>query len=822
MEHTSVIADLVLGLCILLLLASATLLGARQLRLPFTVLLVIIGLGIAALSDTLPPALAGLLDFHVSPDIILYVFLPTLIFESAFHLDVRQLRDNLYPVLTLAVPGLLISTVVIAALVAGLTDVPFAAALVLGAILSATDPVAVIALFQQLGAPARLTVLVEGESLFNDATAIVAAKILLAVAIAGYVTFDTVVAGVGDFLFVFFGGIVVGWLMALLAGLALGAVHENQAIEITVLTVLAYLSFIVGEEVFHVSGVMATVAAGLTIGGWGRSKISPGVNAYIEHFWAYVAFVANALIFLLVGLTIELDALARHADILLVAVLAMLLSRALVIYTLVPAIGRLPGAERVDLGYQTVMYWGGLRGAVALAVVLSLGDFQWTEAFTAVVMGAVLFTLIVQGLTMEPLIRVLGLDRPNAGDRFARDEIQVETALGAIARIPELGAGGLFSARIARDLEARHRAEIDTLRAAIAELRAHELTADEEQRVLHLRCLAVEKADYYVQYSRHHITEDAYRAAAHTVSRRIDDLRHFGHLHERTAGPRPLVQRLLARLPGALARHLGTRAAARAYQLAWAEFQATRRVEAFLEEAAAAETVQAGALEGVRAYYAARRDTARGQLDDWAEQFPEFVAAMQQRLAERLILRAERDAIAGHIDSGALPHGLGEELLEAFDERIRGLGGVSAGALEVAPAELLRKVPFFADAPAADVARVVQLLKPLTVAPGEDIVSQDETGATMYFIARGVVRVLRRGTDGEEREVASLIAGDFFGEIALLRDEPRTATCRAATACALYELTRADVEAATQLCPAIGESLRRAAAARAVETGALA
>ena len=228
MEHHGVIAELVLGLCILLLLASATLAVAKRLNLPFTILLVIVGLAIAVVSPYLPVSMARLLDFHISPEIILYVFLPSLIFESAFHLDARQLRDNLLPVLTLAVPGLLISTVVIAGLVAALTDVPFIAALVLGAILSATDPVAVIALFQQLGAPQRLTVLVEGESLFNDATAIVAAKILLAVALAGFVTWETVAAGILNFVFVFFGGIVVGWLMALVAGFVLGLVHENR------------------------------------------------------------------------------------------------------------------------------------------------------------------------------------------------------------------------------------------------------------------------------------------------------------------------------------------------------------------------------------------------------------------------------------------------------------------------------------------------------------------------------------------------------------------------------------------------------------------
>ena len=174
--HENPVADLVIGISILLLLASATLALARRLHAPFTILLVLVGMALAQLAPLLPPGVGRVLDLHIGTELILYVFLPSLIFESATHLDWRELRDNLVPVLTLAVPGLLVSTGVIGALVALFGDVPLAAALVLGAILSATDPVAVIALFRQLGAPRRLTVLVEGESLLNDATAIVVTK----------------------------------------------------------------------------------------------------------------------------------------------------------------------------------------------------------------------------------------------------------------------------------------------------------------------------------------------------------------------------------------------------------------------------------------------------------------------------------------------------------------------------------------------------------------------------------------------------------------------------------------------------------------------
>ena len=818
MEHHSQVADLVVGISMLLLLASATLLLARKIRLPFTVLLVIAGVALRQLASTLPPGMGRLLDIHISPDIIFYVFLPSLIFESASHLDVRQLRDNLAPVLTLAVPGLLISTGMIAGLVSALTDVPFPAALVLGAILSATDPVAVIALFHQLGAPQRLTVLVEGESLFNDATAIVAAKILLAVALAGFFTPATVGNAVIEFFVVFIGGIAVGWLMAVAAGIVLGAIHENQAIEISILTTLAYLSFLIGEEVFHVSGVMATVAAGLTMGGSGRSKISPGIADYIEQFWAYVAFVANALIFLLVGLAIDMQALALFADILLVAVVAMLISRALVIYALVPAVGRLPGAEPVGRAYQTVLYWGGLRGAVALAVVMSLGDFEWARAFTAVVMGAVLFTLIVQGLTIEPLMRWLGLDQPTVGDRLALDEARVEAALKAVARIPELGAGGLFSAAIAARLKQENLGEIARLREAISELQAFEVDDDQAQRMLWLRCLVTERIAYYDLFSRHHIDERTYRALDHDANQRIDDLRHYGLsetiLAGNTArGAEYSLANLARRIPGSLGRLLHTRGVAHNYVRTWGEFQALERVIDSLRELRQAEAVSATLFETVTSAYERRAGSARVQLDEWAAQFPEFVIAMQERLAARLLLRVERDSIAERMHNALLPHGMGDDLLEEIDARIRRLGAVSYEALEVSPAELLRKVPFFSALDAADVEQIAKHLQPLAVAPGERVIREGESGTTMYFIARGVMRVVH-DVEGAEQELATLFAGDFFGEMALLDDAPRSATCRAATACALHELGRSGVAAATELCPALGESLREAAQAR--------
>jgi CPA1 family monovalent cation:H+ antiporter len=239
---------------------------AQRLKLPFTVVLVLVGIGLAAWSAAYPHVLPMLHDLELSSALIFYVFLPTLIFESAFNLDVRQLYENLGAVLALAVPGLLLSTIIIGLIVGMVMPIPYTAALLLGAILSATDPVAVIAVFRRLGTPQNLQVLVEGESLFNDATSVVLARILLGGVLAATMSDQVIIQGAINFVVIFVGGLVVGWLLGLLTGYVIGKV-EDHFIEITLTTVLAYVSYLVAEQVMGVSGVMATIGAGLTMGG---------------------------------------------------------------------------------------------------------------------------------------------------------------------------------------------------------------------------------------------------------------------------------------------------------------------------------------------------------------------------------------------------------------------------------------------------------------------------------------------------------------------------------------------------------------------------
>ena len=818
MHDASTVIELVALIVVLLFIAGAVRAFTKWVNIPFTVALVVVGIAIRYLAEHGPAILRPFAEHEISPDVILFVFLPTLIFESALNMDARQLKQNLLPVLTLAVPGLALSTGMIGGLVWWLTPFDLASSLLLGSILSATDPVAVIALFRSLGVPMRLSILVEGESLFNDATAIVASRLLMGVVAGGFVlTPESAFSSGVDFLTVFVGGALVGWLGALAVGLLLGRVDSDPYIETSLTTILAYLSFLIAEEAFHVSGVMATVAAGLTMGSWGRAKISGSVAGFLEHFWEYLAFLANALIFLFVGLRVNLGALYDSLDILVWVILAMLLSRAVVIYTLVPLVGRFPGAMPVGRAYQTVMYWGGLRGAIALAIVLSLKDFAHAETFVALVMGAVLFTLLVQGLSIETLVHRLGLDKPPLADQVGSAEGLLNAKRQAFERIPELQSGGLFSARIAEDLGSQFNGEMKALRDELEELRYRELDSENERLLIYSRAFAAEKAIYYELFTSGHIPERVYRDLGHAIDHEADALRH-GHALSRDPlhfkEDRPIGDALYKAFDTLLGftglpERERLNHVSREYEEAWGLYQGCSRILDNLDGLVFAETARPGIVAEVRKRYRIWLEVAQNHIDTMAEEFPEFVNAVQERLARRLLVHAETQIIESEARVGSIPAGVRETVLEKLNREIRLLRGQDISELRLDSNELLRKVPFFHDMPDFDFAQVAAQLVQRTIPAGKSIIRQGEKGETLYLISRGVVRVSRKA-NGEDHDLATLIAGDFFGEMALLRGTPRTATCRAVSPTAVYELRRKDFDDVCRSCPGIQSALEKA------------
>ncbi|MFY9968105.1 MAG: cation:proton antiporter, partial [Roseiarcus sp.] len=311
-------------------------------------------------------------NLPLGSETFIYVFLPLLVFEAAFTIDVRRILEDAAPILMLAV----IATIVTAAIV-GLALWPFAAlpltvCLLLGAVISTTDPAAVIAVFRDVGAPARLTRLVEGEALLNDAAAIVLYTVLLGIIVSGRP--PVLGAGAEEFARSFLGGAVLG----VIAGRAFLELvpwtRDDRLAEGTLTVALAYLSFIAAQRLFDVSGVVAVLAASLTVSAFGRTRIAPYNWSFLSDLWEQIAFWAHSLVFLLASILVPRLLFDMHwRDLVLVAVLivAAFGARLAVLFLLLPMLSLARLTQPISTAYKLAIAWGGLRGALTL--VLALG-----------------------------------------------------------------------------------------------------------------------------------------------------------------------------------------------------------------------------------------------------------------------------------------------------------------------------------------------------------------------------------------------------------------------------------------------------------------
>jgi monovalent cation:H+ antiporter, CPA1 family len=379
---------------------------ARRLHLPYTAGLVVTGIGLA-----LTGVETGALLTH---DFIFDVILPPLLFEAALSIHWRELERDMLPVITLSTLGVVISASVAAAGMVALLNWPIAPAIAFGVLIAATDPIAVLAMFKDSGIKGRLRLLVETESLFNDGVA----AVLFALTLTWAQTTDssqlTTATAASTLAFMTGGGILVG-IACGGAAITLAGRTSDHLVETTLTAVAAYGSFLLAEN-FHFSGVLATVAAGLIMGNLGvlrqdegQNIFSPDGRSFVIGVWEFAAFIANSLIFLLIGLRVAampITGIGGRA--LLVAVGLLLLGRALTVYPLC-LLFRL-SRWAIPMREQHVLWWGGLRGALALALALALPpDFPHHNEILVTAFGVVIFSVVMQGLTMPLLLQKLDL-----------------------------------------------------------------------------------------------------------------------------------------------------------------------------------------------------------------------------------------------------------------------------------------------------------------------------------------------------------------------------------------------------------------------------
>lgn len=381
----------------LLLVASATAVVIKWVRVPYAVALVIAGLAIGV-SGAVPP-------ITMTPELVLLIFLPALLFEASWNLDIKALKRDWRSIGILATLGVVVCMLGVAAILHFAGGVDIQTALLFGAMVSATDPVSVIALFRQMGIDKRLTMILEGESLLNDGTAVVLFKLVLGLVIAGGQL--SAPQMIGDFFVVVLGGALLGAVLGYIASRVTTA-FDDHLLEITLTMITAYGSYLAAEHL-HVSPVIAVVAAGIVVGNYGsHTGMSATTRLAVNSFWEYAAFLVNSLLFLLIGLQVKIPLLLKHAEIIGLGVLAVVVARLLVVYGICPFVSteRLPIPDK----WRHLMFWGGLRGALVMALALSLPlSISEREVLINMAFGVVLFTLLVPGLTMEPLVRFIGM-----------------------------------------------------------------------------------------------------------------------------------------------------------------------------------------------------------------------------------------------------------------------------------------------------------------------------------------------------------------------------------------------------------------------------
>jgi len=387
---------------------------AKWLRVPYAVALVLGGL-VAAQTHATPVPTLG-------PDLLLFIFLPPLLFDAAFRLDTTEFRTVWRSVLLLAVPGVLLTTVLVGGTLALLLHLPLATALLFGSIVAATDPVAVTAVFKELRVSSRLSIIAEGESLLNDGVAVTLFTVLALFTVqssgAGGVGGEAGAAAHVDRsalgIALFFGREVIGGLaIGLGTGFAASRVTrliDDHFLEMTLSTALAFGSYLLAHAA-GASGPMACVAAGALHGSYGRSVgMSQRTRRLLDDLWEYLGFLANGLLFLLVGFSVDLGILRDQVWPVGIAVGVVVIARVVV----VEAATRVIRAERIFTTGRArlVLVWGGLRGALTMALALALPQEEPSRALVvAMALGVVLFTLVVQGLTLRPLIQRLGLSQ---------------------------------------------------------------------------------------------------------------------------------------------------------------------------------------------------------------------------------------------------------------------------------------------------------------------------------------------------------------------------------------------------------------------------
>jgi monovalent cation:H+ antiporter, CPA1 family len=498
----------------LILAAFAVSLISRRFRLPYAISLVVTGL-IIGIPRLMPRV-------HLDPGILMTILLPPLLFESALNLHLNLLKKDWMPITLFTLLGTAASTVIVGVGFSLLLHAPIPQGMVFGALISTTDPISVIAVFRRLGAGKRLTLLMEAESLFNDAAAVVVFTVVTGLALEGSANWGMAAL---SFVQLAAGGVLLGALL----GMAASRLHyelDDHLIEITLTTVVAYGSYLAADHL-HVSGVMAVVASGVTLGSFGmQTGMTPGTRLAVAAFWEYAAFVVNSIVFLLIGIEAAYISWTHWVGFAVISAGLVLCGRA-AIYPIAWLVNRLGG--NIPVSWRHIMVWGGLRGALSMALALGLSSrYTLREPVIAAAFGVVLFSLLVQGSTVGRLLQRLGLARVAELPPTALKTIEagLEAVRGGLEELDRLAAMEAHPEWALHQLRQEYLSRARTLEAELEQLDPEYASrASAGVTAVRIALLLGEKSA--IAEARKHAEEeaDAYHKIAEEIDQRLLHLR---------------------------------------------------------------------------------------------------------------------------------------------------------------------------------------------------------------------------------------------------------------------------------------------------------
>ncbi|WP_028108483.1 cation:proton antiporter [Ferrimonas futtsuensis] len=767
-----------LALLALLFLILSLLVGAlvrhslKGLPVPYTVVLLIIGLLLglvqrAGVFTGTTPMLAQTLELvsQISPQVILYLFLPTLIFESAFSLEVHLFRRMAPQIALLAIPGLVMATLLTALLAREWFpwEWSWALCLLFGALISATDPVAVVALLKEVSSRKRLETLIEGESLLNDGTAIVLFGLFYAMAVSGAVS-ATPLNVVLEFVWVVAGGLMVGAITGVIVIAWIGKVFNDPIIEITLSVVAAYLVFFIAERL-HLSGVVALVTLAFVFAGAGRTRISPEVAGFLHHFWEMMAHMANTVIFLLVGILIAARVPLDQPDLwwsLALLYPALLVIRGATIGALLPLLKRMGiGLTREK---ALVLLWGGLRGAVSLALALTIAvdgllPREVADQILFLCAGTVVLTIVVNGSSMGRLLGLLGLNRLPEPKQATVDRVKGIVAEELNQMLPKMMAHPFLNradwAQVKRNIKLQERT-LDS---------GGRLPPSSAQGLAcRRRLLETERQSYWSQFESGTLGRHSTQLLVQLVERALDG--------DAEIGPRGALQPLWAtplwlswgrRFPifQAPANSVFYNHLALGYDLARGFMEAQLELKSHIQELAPDNSL-AQRLEGEVEQNLSMAERHISQIRGC---HPELVQALETQAASRLLLNRERTVIRRQMGMAVLAQPEAQRLLEGVEGRMHNLQRSSIVARPDLGGQPHSLFAWAKECTEATQAALMERLVITTYGEGEVIIDVDSELTRIGMVVEGSVESSWPTSGGTTAEI--LLPGEMLALSAL-------------------------------------------------------